>query len=119
MVLHVINTSNCDTHRSIIPPEEFKDPILTSEQLVKEFEIMRFPSYWLEEKHIGVAELGTDKDETGAVRWVHVLPEHRRKRVGNSLMKHVENEAKGMRLKKLGHLRFRKSVLGQELLHQA
>jgi hypothetical protein len=51
MVLHVINTSNCDAHRSIIPPEEFKDPILTSEQLVKEFEIMRFPSYWLEDKH--------------------------------------------------------------------
>jgi hypothetical protein len=42
LVLHVINTSNSDAYRSIIPPEQFKDPILTIEQLHKEFENVIF-----------------------------------------------------------------------------
>lgn len=101
LVLQVINTSNRDAYRSIIPPEQFKDPILTLEQLVKEFDNMNFYVCRVEDKLVGVAALRTDEDKTGAVRWVHVLPEHRRKGVGTSLMEHIENEVKTMRLRKL------------------
>jgi len=101
LVLQVINTSNRDAYRSIIPPEQFKDPILTLEQLVKEFDNMNFYVCRVEDKLVGVAALRIDEGAAGAVRWVHVLPEHRRKGVGTSLMKRVENEAKAMRLRKL------------------
>jgi len=101
LVLHVINTSNSDAYRSIIPPEQFKDPILTIEQLHKEFENVIFYAYRLENKPVGIAALGIEGDETGIVRWVHVLPGHRRRGLGTSLMKNIESEAKKMRLKKL------------------
>ena len=100
-VLHVINTSNSDAYRSLIPLEQFKDPILTLEELMREFGSMRFYAYKLGNKFVGVAALRIDEGETGIVRWVHVLPEHRRKGVGSSLMEHVENEAKHLGLKRL------------------
>lgn len=100
-VLQVINTSNRDAYRSIIPPEQFKDPILTLEQLRKEFDIMNFYVCRVEDKLVGVAALRIDEGAAGAVRWAHVLPEHRRKGIGTSLMKHIENEARDMRLRKL------------------
>ena len=100
-VLYVINTSNSDAYGSIIPPEQFKDPILTIEQLHQEFENMIFYAYKFGNKPIGVAALRVDGRKTGTVRWVHVLPEHRRKGVGTSLMRNIESEAKKMGLKKL------------------
>jgi N-acetylglutamate synthase-like GNAT family acetyltransferase len=100
-ILSIIVTSNNNAYKSIIPPEQFKDPILTLEQLVKEFDNMNFYVCRVEDKLVGVAALRIDEDAAGAVRWVHVLPEHRRKGVGTSLMKRVENEAKAMRLRKL------------------
>jgi len=100
-VLQVINTSNSDAYRSIIPPDQFKDPILTLDQLHKEFENMIFYAYRLENKPVGVAALRIDEGEAGTVKWVHVLPEHKRKGVGTSLMRHIESEAKKMGLKKL------------------
>jgi N-acetylglutamate synthase-like GNAT family acetyltransferase len=100
-ILFVINTSVRDAYRSIIPPEQFKDPVLTPAQLAREFQLMTFYAYRLENKFIGVAALRIVKRENGVVRWVHVLPEHRRLGVGTSLMKHIEGEAKKMRLKKL------------------
>ena len=101
LVLHVINTSNSDAYRSLIPLEQFKDPILTLEELMREFSNMRFYAYKLGNKFVGVAALRIDESETGIVRWVHVLPEHRRKGVGSSLMEHVESEAKYLGLKRL------------------
>jgi N-acetylglutamate synthase-like GNAT family acetyltransferase len=100
-ILFIINTSVRDAYRNIIPPHEFKDPVLTLEQLKKEFHQMTFYAYRLENKLIGVAALQIAKSENGAVRWVHVLPEHRRLGVGTSLIKHIESEAKKLRLKKL------------------
>jgi N-acetylglutamate synthase-like GNAT family acetyltransferase len=100
-ILSLINTSVRDAYRSIIPPERFKDPVLKSEELAKEFEITTFYTYKLEDKLLGVAALRIVDRETGVVRWVHVLPEHRRKRVGTSLMKHIESEAKNAGLKRL------------------
>jgi hypothetical protein len=67
-VLYVINASNRDSYRSIIPSEQFKDPILTAEQLRREFESMMFYAYRLENKLVGVAALRIDESETGTVK---------------------------------------------------
>jgi N-acetylglutamate synthase-like GNAT family acetyltransferase len=101
LILYVINTSNNDAYRSIIPPEQFKDPVLTLKQLKAEFGKMTFYTYRVENKPVGVAALQTNESKIGIVRWVHVLPEHRRKGVGTSLMKHAEREAMKFGVKKL------------------
>jgi N-acetylglutamate synthase-like GNAT family acetyltransferase len=100
-VLQVINTSNRDAYRSIIPPEQFKDPILTRKQLLKELGSMDFYVCRVEDKLVGVAAFRIGEGAAGVVKWIHVLPEHRRKGVGTSLMKHVEGEARGVGLRRL------------------
>jgi N-acetylglutamate synthase-like GNAT family acetyltransferase len=99
-VLRVINRSVEEAYRGIIPPEHFRDPVLTREELLREFECRTFYAYRLEGEVVGVAALKVE-GEVGIVNWVHVLPEHRRKGVGTCLMKHVEDEATRIGLKRL------------------
>jgi len=100
-ILFVINKSNREAYRKIIPPEYFKEPVLTQDQLLKEFEEMTFYAYKIQKVTIGIAALKVLDDEVGQIRWVYILPEHQRKGVGTSLIKHIENEAVKMKLKKL------------------
>ena len=99
-ILFVINKSNTDAYRDIIPPQHFQDPVLTLDKLLEEFECMIFYTYRLEDKLVGVAALKVEKNQLGCIRWVHVLPEHQRKGIGTSLIKHIEKEGEKMRLKK-------------------
>jgi N-acetylglutamate synthase-like GNAT family acetyltransferase len=100
-VLRVINKSVEETYRDIIPPEYFRDPVLTKEKLLREFRSRAFYAYRLKNEIVGVAALKTGKEKIGIVNWVHVLPEHRRRGVGASLMKHVEEEAKKIGVQRL------------------
>jgi N-acetylglutamate synthase-like GNAT family acetyltransferase len=99
-VLFVINKSNSEAYRKIIPKEYFKEPVLTPDELLKEFEKMTFYAYRINEGTIGVAALVV-KEEQGQLRWVYVLPEYQRKGVGTSLIEYIEGEAVKMKLKKL------------------
>jgi len=72
-ILFVINKSNSEAYRGIIPSEHFKDPDLILEKLSKEFEYMIFYTYKLENKLVGVAVLRVESNEVGCVRWVQVL----------------------------------------------
>lgn len=99
-ILFVINKSNSQSYGKIIPKEYFKEPVLTRQELLKEFEKMIFYTYRTFEATVGAAALVVKGDE-GQLRWVYVLPEHQRKGVGTSLIGHVENEAVKMKLKKL------------------
>jgi len=100
-ILFVINRSNSEAYRKILPPKYFKEPVLTPEELLKEFEKMTFYAYKIENATIGVAALKFEDDGMGQIRWVYVLPEHQRKGVGTSLIKYIENEAVKGCLKKL------------------
>jgi len=100
-ILFVINRSNSEAYRKIIPPKYFKEPVLTLEELLKEFEKMTFYAYKIENATIGVAALRLEDGSMGQLRWVYVLPEHQRKGVGTSLIGYIENEAGKRRLKKL------------------
>jgi N-acetylglutamate synthase-like GNAT family acetyltransferase len=99
-ILFVINRSVREAYRDIIPPEHFRDPVLTREQMLREFECRTFYAYRLEDEVVGVAALKV-QGEVGIVNWVHVLPEHRRTGVGSCLMKHVEEDAKRIGMKRL------------------
>jgi len=99
-VLSVINKSNAEAYRKMIPPQYFKEPLFTYEDVLKKFEEMNFYVYELEGKVVGVAAL-EPKGDVANVRLVYVLPQHQRKGVGTSLVKHVEGEAKRLGFKKL------------------
>jgi GNAT superfamily N-acetyltransferase len=99
-ILFVINKSNSEAYRKIIPKAYFKEPVLTPDELLREFEKMTFYAYRIVEATIGVAALMV-KDQDGQLHWVYVLPERQRKGVGTSLIKHIEDEAVKMKLKKL------------------
>ncbi|MDI6905310.1 MAG: GNAT family N-acetyltransferase [Candidatus Bathyarchaeia archaeon] len=100
-VLCVINRSNAEAYRKIIPPEYFKEPVFTYEDILKKFEEMRFYIYELEDMAVGVAALQTEIDHSGSVRFVYVLPEHQRKGIGTSLVKYIEGEAIKLGFEKL------------------
>jgi N-acetylglutamate synthase-like GNAT family acetyltransferase len=100
-VLFVINKSNSEAYKKIIPPKYFKEPVLTPDELLKEFEKMTFYAYRMEEVTIGVAALMLIEDKVGQIRWVYILPEHQRKGVGTSLISHIEVEATKIGLWKL------------------
>jgi N-acetylglutamate synthase-like GNAT family acetyltransferase len=100
-ILLVINKSNSEAYRKIIPREYFREPVLSIDELMEDFRRMTFYAYKVEESILGVAALKVVGHEVGQIRWVYILPEHQRKGVGTSIMKRVENEARKMRLKKL------------------
>ena len=100
-VLSVINKSNAESYRRIIPPEYFTEPVFTYDELLKKIKEMAFYAYQLESKIIGVAALQTKSECLGNVRFVYVLPEHQRRGVGTSLVTYIETEARKLGLKKL------------------
>ena len=100
-VLCVINRSNAEAYRKIIPQEFFKEPVFTYDELLKKFKEMTFYSYELKGEIVGVAALQVESECLGNVRFVYVLPEHQRKGVGTSLVTYIEAEARKLKLEAL------------------
>jgi len=99
--LSVINKSNAEAYRKIIPPKYFKEPVFTYAEFLKKFNEMIFYGYELEGKIVGVAALQFLSECSGNIRFVYVLPEHQRKGIGTSLITHIEAEARRFGLKYL------------------
>jgi N-acetylglutamate synthase-like GNAT family acetyltransferase len=100
-VLSVINKSNAESYRKIIPPEYFKEPVFTFNDILRKFEQMSFYIYELKGKAVGVAALQTESNHLGSIRFVYILPEHQRKGVGSSLVTYIEREATKLGFRKL------------------
>lgn len=81
-ILLVINTSNHEVYKNIIPKEYFKSPVLSPEELLKDFERMTFYVHKNESRIIGVGALQIESEETGRIRWVYILPEYQRMGIG-------------------------------------
>jgi amino-acid N-acetyltransferase len=100
-ILFVINKSNSEAYRKVIPQEYFKEPVLSKDELIEDFRKMTFYACKVEEIIVGVAALKVIGNDMGQIRWVYILPECQRKGIGTSIIRHVENEAKKVGLKKL------------------
>lgn len=100
-VLSVINRSNAQAYRKIIPPEYFKEPVFTLDHILEKFKEMSFHIYEVEGKAVGVAALQKESKSAGNLRLVYVLPEHQRKGVGASLVRHIEWEAMKLGFRKI------------------
>ncbi|KPV63354.1 MAG: acetyltransferase [Candidatus Bathyarchaeota archaeon BA1] len=100
-VLSVINRSNADAYGKIIPPEYFKEPVFTYDNILKKFSEMTFYAYELKGRIVGVAALQTESQHSGHIRFVYILPEQQRKGIGTSLVSYIEAEARKLGLKNL------------------
>jgi len=101
-IVCVINESNYRAYRNIIPKEFFKHPVVDRNVILKDMEKMRFYVYEVNGRIVGVAALHPKPNEKiGIIRWVYVHPEHQRRGIGTALMKHIEEIARKLNLKKL------------------
>lgn len=100
-ILSIINTSNQEAYKKIIPREHFREPVLSLEKLLKDFERMTFYVYKSEGRVVGVAALQIESEETGRIHWVYILPEYQRRGIGTALVTHLERKAREMGLRKL------------------
>jgi N-acetylglutamate synthase-like GNAT family acetyltransferase len=100
-ILSVINASNREAYKDVIPREYFREPILSLEQLLELLRRMAFYVCRSEGKIVGVAALDVEKEEIGRIRWVYVLPEQQRKGIGTALVTHLEGKAREMGLRKI------------------
>lgn len=99
-IVSVVNESNWDAYKDIIPTEVFEDPIVNREEMKDMFEYIEFYVYE-DEDIVGVAGLNVVDKNFGKVRWVHILPERRGEGIGTALMKRLERSAKEQALERL------------------
>ena len=100
-ILSVINTSNREAYRNIIPKEHFREPVLSLEDLLENLERMTFYVYKSEGRIVGVAALQIESEETGRIRWVYILPEQQRRGIGTALVTHLERKGRAMGLRRV------------------
>ncbi len=100
-ILSVINTSNREAYRNIIPKEHFREPVLSLEKLLEDFGSKIFYVHKSEGRIVGVAALQIESEETGRIHWVYVLPEHQRGGVGTALVTHLECKGRERGLRRL------------------
>jgi len=108
--LQVINTSNKEAFRKIIPREYFKDPVLSFEGFLKEFKKAEFYSYTREGKIIAVSALEIESDKIGKINWLYVLPHWQRKGIGTILINYLEKKAKKIGLRILQLITIEKAI---------
>jgi GNAT superfamily N-acetyltransferase len=100
-ILAVINTSNREAFKCVIPKEHFREPILSPEELTELFRRMTFYIHRSEGKILGVAALSLEDAASGQIRWVYILPAYQRKGIGKALVRHVEDVARQEGLRNL------------------
>ena len=100
-ILRVINTSNRAAYEGIIPQEHFRDPVLTEEELLDDWERMTFYAWKSEAEIVGVAALQLLGEGIGRVRYVYILPGYQRQGIGSALVTRVETKARERSLGKL------------------
>jgi len=103
-ILSVINTSNREAYKNVIPEEHFREPILSLEKLLEDLERMAFYVYRGQGRVVGVAALQTESEGIGRIHWVYVLPAYQRRGIGTALVTHLEQEAREIGI---GRLRLR------------
>jgi len=108
-ILLVINTSNREVYKNIIPKEYFRSPVLSLEELLKDFERMTFYVYKSENKVVGVGALQIESEGTGRIRWVYILPEYQRMGIGTALVIRLEQQAREIGIRRLRLLTIEKA----------
>ena len=108
-ILSVINISNREAYREVIPKEHFREPVLSLDELLRDFRRMTFYVYRSEGKIVGVAALRIEDEHTGRIHLVYILPEHQRTGIGTALVRYLEEKAREIGLRRLRLLTIKKA----------
>jgi ribosomal protein S18 acetylase RimI-like enzyme len=100
-ILEIINTSNRMMYRSIIPTEHFQDPYLSLDELLQDFDRMKFFVYKNPNHIVGVVGLEVESAEIGNIQRCYVARSYQREGVGTALVTHVEKIAKELGLRQI------------------
>lgn len=97
-IMFVINSTNAEHFKDIIPPPHFRSPVLHEVQVI---DLMRRMSFIVSERDgniVGVA--ASDECEPGIieVHWVYVLVEFQGRGIGTRMVTDIEEEARGRNL---------------------
>lgn len=103
-ILSVINTSNRQAYKKIMPKKYFNEPVLSLEELFGQLGEMDFFVFRESGRILGVAALRVEEKDLGIIRWVYVLPSEQRRGIGAALIRHIEEEG---RSRGITHLRLR------------
>jgi len=94
--LSVINKTNKASYKAIIPPERFKDPFMSLDELDGEAERMDFFLCEEDGQAIGVGALEDRGVDIGVIYRLYVLPAFQRSGIGSALLSHIERRARGL-----------------------
>lgn len=108
-ILSVINISNREAYREVIPKEHFREPVLSLNKFLEDFERMGFYVYRSEGEIVGIAALAIEGEHTGRIHLVYILPEHQRRGIGTALVRYLEERAREIGLRRLRLLTVKKA----------
>lgn len=95
-VLAITNETNRVSYKTIIPPERFKDPFMSLDELAGEVERMDFFLCEEDGQAIGVGALAERGSSIGVIYRLYVLPAFQRSGMGSTLLSHIERHARGL-----------------------
>lgn len=91
-ILQVINDS-AQAYRNVIPPDLWKEPYMSIEELKKEIDSgVKFYGWFEKDRLVGVMGLQRVKDKT-LIRHSYVMREYQRKGIGGKLLEYLKNLA--------------------------
>lgn len=95
-ILAVINTTNRLFYKEIVPPERFKDPFMSPEELEEELRQKDFYIFELGGRMVGVAAFEVSKRAPGVgiITTMYVLPQLQRRGIGTALISEIESMAR-------------------------
>jgi len=100
-IISVINRSNREVYREIVPKEYFKEPLFTVENFSPIFKKMIFYTYKIDKEIVGVAGLEIECEDRARIHYVYILLEYQRKGIGTALVSFIEQIAKEKCIKKI------------------
>ena len=95
-ILSVINETNRVSYKAIIPPERFKDPFMSLDELTEEADRMDFFLCEAVGQAIAVGSLENRRSGIGVIYRLYVLPAFQRSGIGSALLSHIERYTRGL-----------------------
>lgn len=108
-ILSVINTSNREAYRTVIPREHFKDPVMSLGEILRDFERLTWYVYKIDQRIVATGGLSVEGPERGRIHLVYILPEYQRRGIGTTLVSYLEDRAREMGLKRVRLLTVKKA----------
>jgi GNAT superfamily N-acetyltransferase len=88
-VIYGITNEAAQAYKGIIPPDRWKEPYMSREELRRELaEGVVFWGYWEQDELLGVMGI-QEYEHVSLIRHAYVRPDHQRRDIGNQLLSHL------------------------------